>query len=122
MRDGEPVGIVRKYNSVLEDEFEKFGVYKRALDLYNQFADKLTPTQQAEYDDLDRIRSKCMEKAEKKCRKLHMGAVPWSPSIQYSRHLVQYLKLTLRWKKGRKVSARLLIRLSSKVGIIKLLS
>ena len=109
--------IVKKYNIILEEEFEKYGVYKRSLDLYNQFADKLTPHQQAEYDALDIIRVRAMAKAERKCRKLHMGALPWSPSLQYSRNLVQYIKLTMRRKQGRRVGARVLIRLSTKVGV-----
>ena len=107
---------VNKYNTVLQEEFDKKKVYTRALDLYNQYSGKLTPTQMAEYDDLDYVRSQAMKKAERKCRKLHMGALPWSPTLQHSRNRIQYIKLTIRRKKGRRVSARYLMRLSRKVG------
>ena len=58
-----------------------------------------------------------MEKAEKKCRKLHMGAVEWSPQIQKVRTTIYYLKLCLRRKKQVRVSARLLKRQSRKANI-----
>ena len=87
------------------------------MKLYSQFGNNLTPEQCAEYDDLDRIRAKAMKKAEKLCRKLHMGAIAWSPEMQYTRHAIQYIKLTIRKKKGRKVSARFLIRLSHHLGM-----
>ena len=101
--------IVNKYNYLLEQEFEKHNVYGRALKLYNEFSDKLTPDQCLEYEKLDKIREKSMKKAEKGCRHLHMGAVPWSPTIQHARTCLQYAKLTLRRKLGRNVSARFLI-------------
>ena len=107
--------VVKKYNTILEQEFHKYDVYNRAMKLYSQFGDTLTPEQWAEYDDLDRIRSKAMKKAEKQCRKLHMGAIAWSPEMQYTRNAIQYIKLTIRKKKGRKVSARFLIRLSQQL-------
>ena len=109
--------VVKKYNTILEEEFEKYNIYGRALDLYNQYADKLTIPQQQEYNQLDYLREKAMNKAERKCRKLHMGALPWSPALQHARNMIQYLKLTLRRKKGRRVSAWYLMRLSRKVGV-----
>lgn len=33
------------------------------------------------YEKLDNIITKCMLKAEKKCRKLHMGGVPYSSEL-----------------------------------------
>ena len=58
-----------------------------------------------------------MKKAEKGCRHLHMGAVPWSPTIQHSRTCLLYAKLTLRRKLGRNVSARYLMQLSRKTNL-----
>ena len=109
--------VVKKYNHILEQEFEKNNVYQRALNLYNAFSKELTPAQSREYEKLDKIRSKSMKKAERKCRHLHMGAVPWSPVIQHARDSLQYGKLTLRRKLGRNVSARYLIRLSKKTDL-----
>ena len=109
--------VVKKYNAILQEEFEKNQIYTRALRLYNQFSGTLTPSQKVEYDHLDELREEAMQTAERKCRKLHMGALPWSPTLQHARDMVQYVKLTLRRKRGRNVSARFLMRLSKKVGV-----
>ena len=85
--------IVDKYNTVLEEEFEKFDVYTRALELYNECSDTSTATQCAEYKLLDAIQTKAMKKAERKCQRLKMGAVPWSPAIKRACKLIQYIKL-----------------------------
>ena len=111
--------IVAKYNAVLEEEFDKCDIYNRSLALYNRAMDTQTSWSQEdgiEYDKLDKLRDKAMKKAEKKCRKLHMGAVPWTPEMGYIRKKIHYIKLVIRRKKGRKVSARTLIRLQKKLG------
>ena len=70
-----------------------------------------------EYEKLDEIRIKGMEKAEKKCRKLRMGKHQWSTTLQLARDKLRYTKLTLSKKMQRRVSTRLLIRLSKKSGL-----
>ena len=109
--------VVSKYNTILEHEFEQYDIYKRSMDLYNAFQGELTPAQCAEYDLLDRDRIAAMRTAERSCRKLHMGAIAWSPAIQKSKTTILYITLTMRRKVGRNVSARYLMRLSKKLGI-----
>ena len=108
--------IVAKYNKILEEQFEKYDIYNRALHLYNSPHEQLSPQQCAEYDLLDQDREKCMKYAEKRCRKLHAGNIPWSPTLQLIRDQKLYIKLTIRRKKGHHVGARYLIRLSKKAG------
>ena len=109
--------IVSKYNFILEEEFCCHNVYNRALAIYNKCFTHPSPEVFAEYDKLDKVRDRCMKKAERKCRKLHMGSVPWSPEMQRARTTILYIKLCIRRRKGRKVSARTLIRLQSKLQI-----
>ena len=109
--------IVAKYNFLLEHEFEKHRIYERSLKLYNEYHVPLTPDQCAEFDAIDRQREKSMKYAEKHCRNLHMGAIPWSPLIQRIRTIILYIRLTIRRKKGRKVSAKYLKRLSTQSGL-----
>ena len=108
--------VVSKYNQMLEEEFEKHNLYERVLKLYNKLDNDFSQNEFVEYDILDRIRDKAMKKAERKCRKLHMGCVPWSPKLQAARTAIHYVKLVIRRKKGQKVSARTLIRLQQKLG------
>ena len=92
--------VVNKYNKILEEQFEKYNIYNRALKLYNTMNGQLTPQQCTEYDLLDRDRDRAMKYAEKKCRKFHSGNIPWSPTIQLIRDQKLYIKLTIRRKKG----------------------
>ena len=108
--------IIAKYNSILEEQFEKMNIYQRCLNLYNSMGNTLTNEQCIEYDLLDRYREKAMKIAEKKCRKLHSGSLPWSPKLQKTRDIKLYIRLTIRRKKGHKVGARYLTRLSKKAG------
>ena len=108
--------IVKKYNAILEELFDKHHVYERTLNLFQSLGDSLSAEQCEEYDQLDRLRIQLMKIAEKKCRKLHMGAVPWSPAIQNARDAIKYAKLIIRRRAGRKVGARTLIRLQKKLG------
>jgi hypothetical protein len=108
---------VAKYNAVLEEELTKHNVYSKALKLYNECRDTITHEQAEQYNELDRIREESMKTAEKKCRKLHLGAVPWTPEIGRVRKVIQYIKLRMRKLKGRRVGARTLIRLQKKAQV-----
>lgn len=101
--------IVKKYNHILEHEFERHNLYNRSLCLYNKMQTGFNSKDMVEYNKVDKLRIKSMKKAEHKCNKLHMGAVPWSPEIQRSMTTIHYIKLVIRRKKGRKVGARTLI-------------
>jgi capsule polysaccharide export protein KpsC/LpsZ len=51
---------------------------------------------QLEYNKLNSIRHTCVQKAEDKCRKLVMGQVDFSPSIQMARTKIYAWTLLLR--------------------------
>ena len=92
--------IVNKYNHILEEELSKRNVYKRASKLFKTFKNPLTIIQEKIFNAIDKDREESMQIAERKCRKLHMGAVQWSPAIQKVRTKIYYLKLCVRKKKG----------------------
>jgi len=48
---------------------------------------------------LDTLKSHCMQLAEKRCRKLCMGQVPFSPNLMKF-YFLQELWLLVQWKKG----------------------
>ena len=47
-------------------------------------------------------------------RKMKMGAIRWSPIIQQAMDYIQYIKLSISKKAGKKIRSRLLIRLEAK--------
>jgi exonuclease III len=109
--------VVARYNKVFEDFLTKHGVYNRIYELYHNFNIPLNEFQKTEYEKLDRLREKGMMMAEKKCRKLKMGRLKWSPILQQARVTILYYKLCLSKKKKKKISTRYLTRLSNSIKI-----
>ncbi len=67
----------------------------------------LLPAQAHKAKEIDRIRTQCMLKAEKKCRKLFKGAVAFSKETDEPRKQIDFWMCTMRCRKGSKVSSRL---------------
>ena len=70
---------LRKYESLIDDA----NLLQRqfALEDSTQYGTPLTQAQAREAEAIDVMRTKCMRKAEKHCRKLKMGMVDFSPEI-----------------------------------------
>ena len=56
-------------------------------------------------------------KAEKKCRRLKMGNIEFSSTLQLQRNLLRFWKLTLEWKQGKKVDSKYLARWEKKLNL-----
>lgn len=90
---------VRKYNDLL---------HKHCKDAHlgEQFSNLTLNTNgttfQSEFNRLDELRTELMLKAEKKCRKIHMGHVPFSPEIFRVALQIIYWKTLLRKLQGNK--------------------
>ena len=56
----------------------------------------LTPAQAQEAEAIDVMRTKCMLKAEKKCRKLKMGMVDFSPEIAQSLNMLAFWDVAIK--------------------------
>ena len=63
------------------------------------------------FENLDELRMRALPHADKNCRKLHMGATPWSPIYQANCARIEYWTLVRNKLSGRKqVNANLLRR------------
>ncbi len=67
-----------------------------------------------EYEAILRLRKKGIETADKKCRKLKMGEVPWSRTIQIARDEISLWKAVVLRKRGKKINTRLISRLEKR--------
>ena len=110
---------VKRYLSTLHNILHSSNIYQLTDQLHKQIQHNqtLSAQQKHNYETIDRIREEAMHTAEKRCRTLKMGNVEWSPTLQRSRDIITYYLLTLRKLKGKRVSSRLLIRLSKKIHI-----
>jgi hypothetical protein len=71
--------VVKKYLNELDKHMKKYNAYERIRSLHQEAKYPITREVKEEYEKLDEIREKGMLKAEKKCRKLKMGSIKWSP-------------------------------------------
>jgi hypothetical protein len=79
----------------------------------------LSEADQRYFEDLDDLRCKGVQQAEKKCRKLRMGQVPFSPQLQQASRIIDVWVLIRKKAKGLKTSSRLLQRAIKKLSLPK---
>ena len=111
--------VVDKYNRLLDQHLRSHNVYNRIDQLENKLKQegRITPELKHQYDSLDKIREEGMKFAEKRCRKLRMGGVEWSPSIQKARNTILFWTLVRKRRKGCKVSVRKILRMKKSLKI-----
>ena len=72
---------VKKYNSILVRFIRNHKMNVRAQKLKDAAQFPLTLPQQKQFENLDSLMVEGMKLAEKKCRKLKMGGVQWTPQV-----------------------------------------
>ena len=106
--------IVKKYNKSLKHFFKRHKLDTRSAKLQQNATFPLTPQAAHEYEKLDKIRIEGMKYAEKRCRRLKMGGIPWTPELTDIRVGIEVWMLVLRRNRGCKVSAKTIVRKKSK--------
>jgi hypothetical protein len=71
----------------------------------------ITNLQQQELEVLDNLRVTHILQADQKCRKLKMGNVPWSPTLQASINRIRYFRACVSRSQQHKVNSRTLEKL-----------
>jgi len=74
--------VVKRYNTVLRKEHERLRLPTRAFELQAAIPRGLQQHHKDEYEKIAKLDADARKHAEKKCRKLWMGAVPFSDSIK----------------------------------------
>ena len=93
-------------------------MFSRLEAIFNSYQSPLSREQIKEIEELDTLRERGMLLAERGCRQLRVGgALHWSPKLQRAMDKIRYIKLTIPRKKGCKVGATVLIRLSKQLGM-----
>ena len=101
------------YLSFLKDR----NAIQRAYTLQEQLVTPLPEEHIIEYEKLRRIRKDARQYADKKCRKLRMGGVPFSVELTKARTTIEMWKTLTSWKLGRKTNKKHLHRLIKKAGL-----
>jgi hypothetical protein len=109
--------VVNKYVSVLTETLQSNNVLSRLKTLQQSIQESLTDAELHEYNALDDLRLKAIKKADRKCRHLRMGQVPYSPQLVMAWNKLKAWQLLLKKRKGRRVNSRYLQRSLKKAGI-----
>ena len=109
---------VKKYLKTLRmmlDDAEK----NRAVLLEANAAMPLSIADALLYEEIDKEITRCTQMAEKKCRKLFMGGVPYSPELVSHLNMINLWRLLIRKKKGSCSTMRTIIRLQNRCGVVE---
>ena len=112
------IRLVRKFLQELSSKIEHCDMAERVNWLYSTFNNPLTPSQQDKYEKIDKYITECCLVAEKRCRKIRAGNVPFSPLVDTAAKTIYLWSLILSKMRGTKVSSSLIKRLAKKCDII----
>jgi hypothetical protein len=90
--------------------------------LYTNRNGDFNPQERERLEALDRIRADGMRSAEKKCRKLAMGNVDFSPEVDLAKKRKELWKMIVRKREGGRVSAAKIKRKARLCGVLSPLS
>ena len=111
--------VVQKYNELLNRQLENQHTFAKYEALQNKIdQNQITPTEYITYlNKLDRSITNAIIFAEKRCRKLRAGQVPYSPEINEAGNTINVWNNIIRKKKGCNISSTYIKRISKKAGI-----
>ena len=112
--------VVKRYTQFVENEYQKAGIpaqIRRLMNHLEQQNGRLTTRQIRSFEWIHRRSYEIRRKAEKRCRKLRMGAIQWSPSFQALRDKLELVRLLLQVQRGCSVSSRRVRRFIKKTGM-----
>jgi hypothetical protein len=111
---------VRTYNNLLLQYLRKHKMAKKIKDFKRDSTiPLLTTEQQHQYELLDSQIVQGMKEADRRCRKLKMGQVQWTPEVSETNEVINSIRLILKKKKGGKVKMSLIKRTLKKAKLSK---
>ena len=102
----------------MEKACHRDNIYIEMDALHNQAVYPLTDSMAKKYEDLDNKIEQLMEEAEKQCRKLHTGDIPWSPAYKKACLILTYWYMRKDHSLGLHTNVRQIITLQNKLSIV----
>ena len=109
--------VVRRYLRTLQDFYTHHRVADRTFRLEQSISGPLTEWQAQEWEALDALRVHGIFLADRKCRKLRTGSVPWSPVLAHALAVHRFWDRLYAASIGRHVSRKYLDRLAHNAGL-----
>ena len=108
--------VVKRYNRQLKRYCHKHNLFRRIARLRKEAAKTVPTTWSNEYERVDSAIREGQEIAERKCRRICMGGVQWSPRYKIVYDTVRYWKLMRGMLAGEYIDFRKLLRLREQYG------
>ena len=108
--------VVKRYNKVLLQEQQRQRLGQRAFSIQDEVTAGLNINHLQEYETIAHLDRCARKHAAKNCRKLRMGAVPFSDIIKKARGAVDMWELLQRKKNGTRASTKKIRRLMHLTG------
>ena len=111
--------VVDKYNQLLVEQLQNQHTFEQYERVQEQHANNEISNDEysIKLNKLDRSITNSIRFAEKKCRKLRAGQVPYSPEIHEAGCIINVWNNIIRKKKGCNISTSYIRRISKKVNI-----
>ena len=109
--------IVSKYILHLLTSMTANDLFKRMDELHQQTTTHFSQRLIDEYELLDALVCRLMDEAEAQCRKIHAGAIPWSPTYRDACLSLEYWLKRRSYNKQENTNVRELIVLQNKLKI-----
>ena len=109
--------IRNKYLKELEKYCKTHKILKRCKLAKSKISYPISHMSATELNKIDRLRKEGMLHAERKCRKLHMGAVDFSEEVNKKGKEMYLWKLVIKLKNGKKISRSKIKRTAKSCGI-----
>ena len=109
--------IVDRFNRDYESQLPLNHVHEQMQELYNTFDTPMTSAQIEKYEKLDRICVSAFHYANKRCRKLCMGAVPSSDEMTIASLTIRLWTYVICKKTCCKVNSKMIQRTADECGI-----
>ena len=109
--------VVSKYVAFLQEKMRAKDLFQRMDSLHRRTVYPLPQPLVAEYESVDKEVCALMDAAEKQCRRINAGALPWSPSFARARKMLEYWRGRLRHKQGKHRDVRHLLTLQKQLEI-----
>ena len=109
--------IVKKYQDALHHLFVEHKIYEKLANLVRESVYPLPAEQQRLYELIDKERIRCMMTAEKRCRKLHMGKIPYSAAYNRARNEIDLWTSLRKRCQGLHCDLRRVLRLMRRLDI-----
>ena len=109
--------VVKKYLSHLRDSMHTDNLFQRMNEIYTNMQYPLSEEKIVEYEEISKLCGEKMYEAEKQCRKIRAGNIPWSPAYQKATDMVDYWRRREQYVQGRNLNARYLITLQNQLSI-----